>query len=133
MNIDGVIATIIQGLIVSGIGAIAYSSGRRWFKIAGEGDFDSKEVAQGWIVALVFITGLISGPLFQELHSVTLGLSTLQEIAVVTVVSRILVNTIVDDWNMFDDKSTFLYVMGVILFSWHRIPDLDSIISQFPV
>lgn len=119
---DNVVATILQGVTVTAIGLVAYQTGYRWFKYIGSNQFSSKEAAQITVVAFLFVIGLLSEPIFQTLQSLTQGWDIIQEIGVIAVTSRLLVNGMVSNWRQDDSVSILIYIIGVGMFFHEQLP-----------
>lgn len=119
---DNVVATILQGVAVTSIGLVVYQTGYRWFKNIGSNQFSSKEGAQVTIVAFLFATGFLSEPIFQTLQSLTLGWDMIQEIGIVAIASRVLVNGMVSHWRLDDSLSILIYIVGTAMFFYKQIP-----------
>jgi zinc transporter ZupT len=119
---DNVVATILQGVVVTAIGLVVYQTGYRWFKNIGNNQFSSKEEAQVTIVALLFATGFLSEPIFQTIQSLTLGWDMIQEIGIVAIASRVLVNGMVSHWQPDDSLSILVYFVGTAMFLHEQIP-----------
>lgn len=119
---DNVVATILQGVAVTAIGLVVYQTGYRWFKNIGSNQFSSKEGAQVTIVGFLFATGFLSEPLFQTLQSLTLGWDMIQEIGIVAIASRALVNGMVSHWRPDDSLSILIYIVGTAMFFHDHIP-----------
>lgn len=123
--LDTAIATILQGVAITILGLLAYKTGYRWFKSFGSNEFKSKEAAQGTLVAFLFISGFVSEPIFQTLYSLTIGLDFLQQIGLVGVTSRFLVNRMVKNWTDTDLRSSLMYVVGSVLIFHNQLPYID--------
>ena len=119
---DNVVATILQGIAITAIGLVVYQTGYRWFKNIGSNQFTSKEGAQVTIVAFLFATGFLSEPIFQNLQSLTLGWDIVQEIGIVAIASRVLVNGMVSHWRPDDTLSILIYIAGTAMFFHEQIP-----------
>jgi zinc transporter ZupT len=119
---DNVVATILQGVVVTAIGLVVYQTGYRWFKNIGSNQFSSKEGAQVTIVAFLFATGFLSDPIFQTLQSLTLGWDMIQEIGIVAIASRVLVNGMVSHWRPDDSLSILIYIVGAAMFFHEQLP-----------
>lgn len=111
-----VVPAILQGLVLTVIGLFAYSTGYRWFKSIGNHEFDSKEVAQATLVGLLLITGVIGDPIMQAIQGSTSGWTEAQQIGIVLIASRAVVNMLVEHWTFTDEKSIVIYAIGGAMF-----------------
>lgn len=113
-----VISIILQGAVVTGIGLAVYQTGYRWFKGVGSTDFQSKESGQIILIGFLFGTGYISEPLLEAIKFNLTSFTTLQQLGIVIIVTRVLVNLMVTNWNSDDTKSLYVYGIGAILILW---------------
>lgn len=107
--------TLLSGFVMLFIGLLAYETGYRWFKPFGDHRFTSKNGAQVTLILFVFATGLIADPVFTIVKSGTTGLSNVQQLGIILVVSRIAANAVVPNWVHEDATSVLMYLIGGVM------------------
>lgn len=127
-SLNTIIATILQGVAITVLGLLAYKTGYRWFKSFGSNEFKSKNTAQGTLVGFLFVSGFASEPIFQALYSLTIGLDFLQQLGLVGITSRLLVNTMVNHWTNTDNGSLLIYLLGSLFIFHNQLPYVDLLV-----
>lgn len=69
----------------------------------------------------MFVTGVVSDPLLQAIKLNLSSFTTIQELGVVIVASRFLINRMVNEWNPDDIKSLLVYGLGATMVLWPRL------------
>lgn len=106
-----IIATVVQGVIITVIGFAAYQAGDGWFKSGTSRQFDSKEMAQATLVGWLLISGWAGPIILDFVQSGLSGLSFWQEAGIVLIASRGLTNE-VGGWTQTDSLSKLQFLVG---------------------
>ncbi len=104
---------ILRGLTMLVIGGAVYEAGQKGFRIFDE--FQTKEIAQISLVAFVIFIPVIENIVKTTWTSITAPLNIVQNIGVILIMSRLIANSLFDDWNFDDDKSLAFYIVGGLL------------------
>lgn len=107
------ITLILEGLTLTIIGLLFYQAGKTGFRFLGL--YRSKEVSQVILIFFVILAPFLKEAISFTWRSVITPLSIIQNIGVVLIFSRIVVNMLVKDWNPLDLKSIIVYVIGGLM------------------
>jgi len=113
-SLEYLIAIALEGLIISSIGLIVYSTGFRYFKSLDH-QFDSKETAQITVVAFLIGAGILGDPLQIILRDSLSNFEIIQQLGILIISSRAVVNWMVDNWRHDDNYSGYMYFGGLVL------------------
>jgi len=113
-TLEYLIAIALEGLIISSIGLIVYNTGFRYFKSLDH-QFDSKQTAQVTLVGFLIVAGIFGDPLLNILRDFLSNFEIIQQLGILIVSSRVVVNEMVDNWRHDDDYSVYIYLGGFAL------------------
>lgn len=120
MTVTFLIATALEGLVITSLGLAVYSTGFRFFKSV-DSEFDTKETAQVTVVAFLIIAGFLGDPLLEVLRQILSQFQLLRQLGVLIIFSRIVVNSMVNNWRFNDDLSVYIYLLGIGCFLYPAI------------
>lgn len=106
-----IIATILQGIVLTAIGYVAYETGDGWFKTGTSYEFKSKEIAQATLVGWLLLSGWLGPRAMEMIQTGLLDFTFWQEIGLVLLASRLLVNEVVG-WTQTDSLSLLQFAIG---------------------
>lgn len=112
MTVEFLIATALEGLIITSLGLLVYSTGFRFFKSI-DNEFDSKETAQVTVVIFLIAAGILGNPLLEILRQTLSQLQLIQQFGFLIISSRWVVNSMVNNWRFDDSLSIYVYVLGL--------------------
>lgn len=110
--LEDLIVQALAGLTMVVVGGVLYQSGRTGFRLLG-GTFQSKEIAQGIVIGYILIAPHFATFLEGIWGRTVSSLDILQALGILLVMSRIVVNSIIDQWNFADQKSLIIYALGI--------------------
>ena len=106
-----VIATILQGVVLTAVGYAAYEAGDGWFKAGTSNKFDSKETAQATLVGWLLISGWLGPRAMEMIQAGLLDFTFWQEVGLILLASRLLVNEVAG-WTQTDTLSLVQFTVG---------------------
>lgn len=120
MTVEFLIATALEGLVITSLGLLVYSTGFRFFKSI-DNEFDTKETAQVTVVIFLIAAGVIGDPLLETLRQILSQFQLVQQFGFLIISSRWVVNSMVNNWRFDDDFSVYVYILGSACFLYPLI------------
>ncbi|WP_323191539.1 hypothetical protein [Halostella sp. PRR32] len=111
--ISEIIAILLQGISVTVLGWFVYNAGKHGFWVSG--DPQTKEFAQAAVVGFLLVTGFASSAILRFFQEMTVGFTDIQLIGIGIIISRVVVNEMVDRWRQDDRKSLYIHGIGFLL------------------